>query len=304
MSNAPEMTIEALRTVPLFASLDDGSARALRRLLKPRTLRRGEVLFRQGDAGNALFLIERGRVSIYITDDDGKEVTLAELAQGDFFGEMALIEGKPRTAGARAAEETRLASLSRDDFIAFVRLNADVALAMLGALSDRLRATDELLRRRVSRNANEVEEARLTLSDRAADVIAEFGGSWKFIGAAIGFLLLWVVVNSWVLRQGFDPFPYVLLNLVLGMITGLQAPIIMMSQNRQGSKDRLRADLDYQVNLKNELALTEVLRRLDVLESERLPALFAEQNARLRRDTQHAAPDGDVNLESSERAGK
>jgi uncharacterized membrane protein len=207
------------------------------------------------------------------------------LKQGDFFGEMALIEGKPRTASARATEETRLASLSRDDFIAFVRLNADVALAMLGALSDRLRATDELLRRRVSRNANEVEDARLTLSDRAADVIAEFGGSWKFIGAAIGFLLLWVLVNSWILSQGFDPFPYVLLNLVLGMITGLQAPIIMMSQNRQGSKDRIRADLDYQVNLKNELALTEVLRRLDVLDSERLPALFAEQNARLRGDS-------------------
>jgi CRP/FNR family transcriptional regulator, cyclic AMP receptor protein len=294
MTDAPEMTIEALRTVPLFASLDDGSASALRRLLKRRALKRGDVLFHQGDAGNAMFLIERGRVSIYITDDEGKEVTLAELAQGDFFGEMALIEGKPRTAGARAAEETSLASLSRDDFIAFVRLNADVALAMLGALSDRLRATDELLRRRVSRNANEVEDARLTLSDRAADVIAEFGGSWKFIGAAIGFLLLWVLFNSWVLRQGFDPFPYVLLNLVLGMITGLQAPIIMMSQNRQGSKDRIRADLDYQVNLKNELSLTEVLRRLDVLESERLPALFAEQNARLRGDTRSAAPNGDA----------
>jgi uncharacterized membrane protein len=116
-----------------------------------------------------------------------------------------------------------------------------------------------------------------------ADIIAEFGGSWKFIGAAIGFLFLWVALNTLLLRdRGFDPFPYVLLNLVLGMITGLQAPIIMMSQNRQGGKDRLRADLDYQVNLKNELALTEVLRRIDVLESERLPLLFREQNEAIR----------------------
>jgi uncharacterized membrane protein len=275
------MTIEALRSVPLFASLGDEDARALRRLLKPRRLERGALLFRRDDAGDAMFLIEEGRVSIYITDEDGKDVTLAELARGDFFGEMALIEGKPRTASARAVEDTRLASLAREDFITFIRRNSDVALAMLGALSNRLRSTDELLRRRVSRNANEVDQAQSTLADRAADVIAEFGGSWKFIGAAIGFLALWVLFNSWVLTHGFDPFPYVLLNLVLGMITGLQAPIIMMSQNRQGSKDRLRADLDYQVNLKNELALSEVLRRLDVLESERLPTLFAEQNTRL-----------------------
>jgi uncharacterized membrane protein len=294
MSDSPEMTIEALRSVPLFASLGDEDARALRRLLKPRTLERDALLFRQNDAGNAMFLIAEGRVSIFITDEDGKEVTLAELARGDFFGEMALIEGKPRTASARAVEDTRLASLARDDFIAFIRRNSNVSLAMLGALSDRLRSTDELLRRRVSRNANEVEEARSTLADRAADVIAEFGGSWKFIGAAIGFLLLWVLFNSWVLSHGFDPFPYVLLNLVLGMITGLQAPIIMMSQNRQGSKDRLRADLDYQVNLKNELALSEVLRRLDVLESERLPALFAAQNARLHDGARRTSSNTDT----------
>jgi uncharacterized membrane protein len=150
---------------------------------------------------------------------------------------------------------------------------------MLGATTERLRRTDRLLRDRVSRNANDEEAARLTLADRMADLIAEFGGSWKFIGASIGFLIFWVLLNSLLLRsRGFDPFPYVLLNLVLGMITGLQAPIIMMSQNRQGGKDRIRADLDYQVNLKNELAITEVLRRLDVLESERLPDLFKKQN--------------------------
>ena len=121
----------------------------------------------------------------------------------------------------------------------------------------------------------------MTISDRAADAIAEFGGSWKFILTAIGIIITWIIFNSWVLVKGFDPVPYQMLNLVMGIIAGLQAPIIMMSQNRQGSKDRLRADLDYQVNLKNEIALNEVLRRLDVLESERLPLLFAQQNERL-----------------------
>ena len=137
-------------------------------------------------------------------------------------------------------------------------------------LTDRLRRTDELLRSRVSRNANEEEKARLTLSDRAADLIAEFGGSWKFIGVSMALIVFWIIFNTFILVRGFDPAPYQMLNLALAIIAGMQAPIIMMSQNRQGEKDRLRADLDYQVNLKNELSLAEVLRRLDVLESERL----------------------------------
>jgi uncharacterized membrane protein len=144
---------------------------------------------------------------------------------------------------------------------------------MLAALTDRLRRTDELLRSRVSRNANEEEKARLTLADRAADLIAEFGGSWKFIGASMGLIIFWIIFNSVLLARGFDPAPYQMLNLALAIIAGMQAPIIMMSQNRTGEKDRLRADLDYQVNLKNELSLAEVLRRLDVLESERLPKM-------------------------------
>src|SRR5205085_4111648 len=284
---SPVMTLESLRSVPLFASLDDEAARALRDLLEVRALPAGTVLFNAGDAGDAMYLIEDGRVRIFIIDEDKNEVTLTELAQGDFFGEMAIVDGKPRSASAAVSAPARLAVLKRDDFINFIRRNPEVALEMVSAISQRLRRTDELLRQRASRNVNEEADARLTLSDRMADLIAEFGGSWKFIGAAIGFLALWVMMNTLLLRdKGFDPFPYVLLNLVLGMITGLQAPIIMMSQNRQGGKDRLRADLDYQVNLKNELSLAELLRRLDVLESERLPTLFAEQNERLLKATQ------------------
>jgi CRP/FNR family cyclic AMP-dependent transcriptional regulator len=277
------MTLEALRSVPLFASLDEAAARALRELLSVRDFRAGMDLFRAGDAGDAMYLIEQGRVRIHIQDADGKDMTLAELARGDFFGEMALLDGKSRSASASIIEDARLAILARADFLKFVRANPEVTLEMLSAITERLRRTDELLTQRVSRNANEEERARLTLADRAADIIAEFGGSWKFIIASILFLIFWVLLNTWLLRdKGFDPYPYVLLNLVLAMITGLQAPIIMMSQNRQAEKDRIRADLDYQVNLKNEIALNEVLRRLDVLESERLPILFEQQNARLK----------------------
>jgi len=278
------MTLDAIRSVPLFASLDDEAASDLRNLLSVREVPNGAALFRAGDQGDAMYLIESGRVRITISDDDQKEIVLAELAQGDFFGEMAIIDGKQRSADATVAEDARLAVLSRENFLGFIHDNPKVALEMLSASFARLRRTDKLLQQRVSRNVNEEQKKRMTLADRAADLIAEFGGSWKFIGASIGFLIFWVLLNSWLLTgKGFDPFPYVLLNLVLGMITGLQAPIIMMSQNRQSEKDRLRADLDYQVNLKNELALTEVLRRLDVLESERLPQLFTQQNEKIEK---------------------
>jgi CRP/FNR family cyclic AMP-dependent transcriptional regulator len=280
-TKTPEMTIEALRSVPLFSTLDDTSATELRDLLTTSTFPAGQQLFYKGDSGDAMYLIESGEIRISIHDEDAKEVTLADLAQGDFFGEMALIDGRKRSANAKVIEDARLAVLARPAFLGFVRANPDVALGMLGALSERLRRTDALLSSRVSRNVNEEQQRRATMADRAADLIAEFGGSWKFIFVSIGIILFWIIFNSYILWKGFDPAPYQMLNLVLAVIAGMQAPIIMMSQNRQGEKDRLRADLDYRVNLKNEISLSEVLRRLDVLESERLPKLFDEQNEKL-----------------------
>ncbi len=278
----PEMTLDAIRSVPLFASLDDDETRDLRSLLNTRDVAAGIALFRAGDDGDAMYLIESGRVRIAVKDADEKEIVLAELARGDFFGEMAIIDGKKRSADAVIIEPSRLAMLSRDNFLRFIHGNPNVALEMLSATFSRLRTTDRMLQQRVSRNVNEEQDKRSTLADRMADHLAEFGGSWKFIGFALGVILFWILLNSYILARGFDPLPYQMLNLVLAVIAGLQAPIIMMSQNRQSGKDRLRADLDYQVNLKNELALTEVLRRLDVLESERLPVLFTEQNDLIR----------------------
>jgi CRP/FNR family transcriptional regulator, cyclic AMP receptor protein len=276
------MTLEALRSVPLFASLDDAAARHLRSLLLAQDIKSSNAIFRAGDSGDSLCLIESGRVRISVIDEEGKQVTLTELAGGDFFGEMALIDGKPRSADATAIEDARVAVLSREDFLGFVRGNSDVALEMISAVSDRLRRTDELLRQRVSRNINEEEEAHKTLASRMADMIAKFGGSWKFIGASVTLLISWMILNTWLLRDAaFDPSPYILLNLVLGIMGGLQAPIILMSQNRQSDKDRLRSDLDYRVNLKNEISLAELRRRFDLLENERLPSLFEEHNARL-----------------------
>jgi len=261
------MNIETLRTVPLFESLTEREATALCAMLRTLDCQPQHVLFRAGDAGDSMYLIESGKICISMNSADGHELTIAELSAGDFFGEMAMLDGKPRSARATALEPSRLATLSREHFLSFVQGNAQVATEMLSALAHRLRRTDELLQNRITRNVNEEEAAQLTFADKAADVIAEFGGSWKFIIVSLGILVVWVITNTLLLtRTPFDPFPFILLNLALNVITALQAPIIMMSQNRQSHKDRLRADLDYAVNLKNELALNEILQRLHVLE--------------------------------------
>ena len=265
------MTIDTLRQVPLFESLDNEAAGELCHLLESLDSKAGTFLFRAGDEGDAMYIIERGKIRICVRATDGHEVTLTELEHGDFFGEMALLNGQRRSADAVVAEDARLAVLSREHFLSFMRGTPNVAVEMLTALANRLRRTDELLRHSATRNVNVEEAAHFTLADRAADIIAEFGGSWKFIIFEIGLFLLWVLLNTWLLSDKvFDPYPYVFLNLVLGIICGLQAPIIMMSQNRQSHKDRLRADLDYQVNLKNELALQEILDRLKTLERDYL----------------------------------
>jgi CRP/FNR family cyclic AMP-dependent transcriptional regulator len=280
-NNTAAMSPETLRAVPLFESLDDDAADTLCSLLTAEDCDAGEVLFRAGDAGDSMYLIEDGKVQISMKSSDGEELVLAVLGPSDFFGEMALIDGNPRSANATVCEQSRLAVLSRPHFLTFIASSPNIAIEMLTALTRRLRRTDELLRHLATRNVNEEEEAHLTFADRAADIIAEFGGSWKFIITSLGLFGFWVAVNTYILtRSPFDPYPFILLNLALNMVTALQAPIIMMSQNRQSHKDRLRADLDYRVNLKNELALNEILRRLNILEHDSSKPRLVKQSPR------------------------
>ena len=266
------MTIDTLRQVPLFESLDNEAAGELCHLLESIDCKASTILFRAGDEGDAMYVIERGKVRICVRTTQGHELTLTELGRGDFFGEMALLgDGQRRSADAVVAEDARLAVLSREHFLSFVRSSPNVALELLTALANRLRHTDEMLRHSATRNVNVEEAARLTLADRAADIIAEFGGSWKFIIAAVLFFNVWVLINTLLLaNSGFDPYPYLLLSTGINMLAVLQAPIILMSQNRQAHKDRLRSEIDYQINLKNELALNEILERLKTLEREYL----------------------------------
>lgn len=269
------VSAEFLATIPIFDRLLPKDLEMLVTLWAPRTLQQGEILVRKGEPGSSMFIIEDGIVEIRVPDENQKkEIRVSVLHQGDFFGEISLLDGLPRTATAVAMEETKLLVMRRDDFIEFLLQRPSVAVAMLGEIGGRLRATNELVQSLASKNVNEELEEQLRFGDRLADKIAEFGGSWKFIISFMTFLFGWMAVNTIQLWfQPFDYFPFIFLNLMLSCVAALQAPLIMMSQNRAQKKDRLRAELDYQVNVKSELMLQQLHSKMDEVRAAELQAI-------------------------------
>jgi CRP/FNR family cyclic AMP-dependent transcriptional regulator len=268
IQNAVGRTMSAdlamLAEVPVFALLDERERESLAAMLEPRTFPSNTVIFEYGDAGDNLYIVRRGRVEVFIESTEGVKIVLGENCPGDVFGEISLLDGGARTATAVTIEDTETLTLDRDQLLEFLTLHPHASLDLLTVMGRRLRATDELLRSQVTRNVNKEEEDRLTFGERIADHVASFGGSWTFIISFAVVLVGWVTLNTIVLaRRAFDPFPYILLNLFLSMLAAIQAPVIMMSQNRQAFKDRLKADLEYDVNLKAELEVANLHQKVD-----------------------------------------
>jgi len=242
---------ELLASIPLFESLTAEDLDALARRLEEIDYAAGDVIFSQGDEGSSLFIIEDGGVEISYGEGKGK-VVLAALFTGQYFGELSLFDGSPRSATATATRRSHLIRLDRDDIVDFVNKNPPAALRIIAEMSERLRQTNELMSRQVSRNVLEEAEENLTIGQKVADRVAAFGGSWPFIFTFSVIMTVWMGINI-IKAADFDPYPFILLNLCLSTVAALQAPVIMMSQNRQSSKDKLLAENDYQVNLKAEM---------------------------------------------------
>ena len=249
-----------LRHMPLFESLAEDELAALAARLEERTFDTGAHVFNAGDAGATLFLIQDG--ALEISTGEGKtRAVLASLFTGQFFGELSLLDGSPRSATATVTKPCVLQALDRDDFLAFLASKPQAATKILAEMADRLRQTNALFSQQVSRDVLEEAEERLTFGQRIADVVASFGGSWSFIGAFGLVMLCWMGFNIWLGdKAAWDPYPFILLNLALSTTAALQAPIIMMSQNRQATKDKLLAQNDYLVNLKAELGIQQILK--------------------------------------------
>jgi uncharacterized membrane protein len=268
---------ELLANIPLFESLTPDDLNGLTIRLEEVEYAAGDIIFCQGDEGSSLLVIEDGAVEIAYGEGAGK-VILTTLFNGQYFGELSLFDGAPRSATATAVKPTHVIRLDRDDLVDFVHKNPAAALRIIEEMGDRLRQTNELMSRQVSRNVLEEQEENLTFGQRIADRVAAFGGSWPFIILFAVLMTIWMSINV-VHVTNFDPYPFILLNLGLSTVAALQAPIIMMSQNRQSTKDKLLAENDYQVNLKAEMEIAALLRG----QSELLARLAVVERALGRR---------------------
>ncbi|MFA5832454.1 MAG: DUF1003 domain-containing protein [Bacteroidota bacterium] len=274
------ITKEFLSKIPIFKFLPEEDHISLVSLWRVKTLKAGEVLFRKGEPGSSMYVIEDGEIEILLpVDPPVNEVQLSILKEGEFFGELSLFADTPRTATARALTNTNLVEMQRGDFITFVMERPSIGISMLSEMAKRLQMTNELITSLASKNPNDEIEETLSIGDRIADKIAEFGGSWRFILSFGAFMFMWITINvlQFIVKP-FDEYPFTFLNLMLSTVAALQAPVIMMSQNRAQKKDRLKADLDYQVNIKSELMLQQLHQKMDRLLDEEMEHIRREFN--------------------------
>lgn len=268
-------TIQMLADVPMFALLDEVEREALSQLLEVKTFDKGETIFNFGDAGDSLYIIRSGTVQIFIENYQGDKIILKENQPGDIFGDISLLDGGPRTATVVATEETECLVLDRDQLLELIRKYPHAGIDLLTVMGQRLRATNELLRTKVSRNLNEVMEVESTLTERVADWIAEFSGSMPFLILNAIWFVVWIGINVFPLRlRQFDPFPFGLLTMIVSLEAIFLSCFVLISQNRQAVKDRYKADLDYEVNLKAELEVAQLHGKVDRIYEE-MQAHFA-----------------------------
>ena len=271
---------EVLRDIVLFSNLPDDLFDKLVESACRRSFNMGDAIFLHGDAPDFLYIVEGGAVDVVVPSSAG-ELVVASFESGSFFGELAVFDRQPRSATARALTAVTLICIPLQAVNELLDQHPPVARQFISALTQRLRSADELLSRLQVKNVNELAEENMTLGERVADKVARFGGSWTFIISFGIFLALWMAGNTaYLLSSPPDPFPYIFLNLILSCIAALQAPVIMMSQNRQASKDRLQADLEFEINVKAEIAVQQLHRKIDELRATVLQHLLSQGHQR------------------------
>ena len=256
---------EVLRHVPLFALLDDEETAVLAGQVELKKFAPRQRIYKIGDTGGQAYVVVSGRVQVTTVDQDHQEVVIDEPTHGEFFGFASMLDQTPHQSGAMALEETLCLEVSRDDIAVLLQRKPLAGMDMLAVLGRQFHASQQLVRTRATRNPNEVIEEQATLGERIADSVARFGGSWVFIITFLVILGLYTGINSVLRRSAWDPYPFILLNLFLSMLAALQAPVIMMSQNRQDAKDRVRGELDYEVNRRAESEIQGLARKLNLL---------------------------------------
>ena len=254
-----------LRQVPLFALLDDEETEVLSSQVEVKNFAPRQRIYKMGEPGGKAYVMVSGSVRLTTVDEDHQEVIVDEPAPGEFFGFASMLEGTPHQTTAIAQEETVCLEVDRHDISVLLERKPMAGMDMLTVLGRQFHASQQLIRVRAARNANQIIEERETLGERVADRVASFGGSWTFI-IMFGVVLVTYSSTNIILRgRAWDPYPFILLNLFLSMLAAIQAPIIMMSQNRQDKKDRLRSELDFDVNRRAEAEIQSLSRKMNLL---------------------------------------
>jgi uncharacterized membrane protein len=255
----------SLRNVPLFALLDDDELAVLAAQVDLKNFAPRQRIYKMGETGGRAYVLMSGRVSVTTVDEDQQEVVVSEPAPGELFGSASMFESSPHQTTAIALDETVCIEVDRDDITVLLQRKPHAGLDILTAFARELHSAHQLVRARSLRNPNEVIEEESTFGERLADAVARFGGSWAFIIAFGLAIITYSAINVALGKTAWDPYPFILLNLFLSMLASIQAPVIMMSQNRQDTKDRLRGELDYDVNRRAESEIQNLSRKLNLL---------------------------------------
>ena len=254
-----------LRQVPLFALLDDEETAVLASQVELKTFSPRQRIYKIGDPGDRAYVLVSGSVQVTTVDQDHQEVIVDQPAAGEFFGFASMLEQTPHQTTAIAQEESVCVEVDRHDISILLERKPMAGMDMLTVLGRQFHASQQLVRLRASRNANQIIEEEETRGERVADSVASFGGSWTFIIIFLVVLLAYSSTNVLLGHKAWDPYPFILLNLFLSMLAAIQAPVIMMSQNRQDKKDRVRSELDYDVNRRAEVEIQGLANKLNAL---------------------------------------
>ena len=256
---------QELRGVPLFGLLDDEEIAVLSAQVEKKTFASRQRIYKRGDPGGQAYILISGMVRVSTVDEDQQEVIVDEPAHGEFFGFASMMDQTPHQTTALAIEETVCIEVDRKDITVLLERKPLAGLDMLTVLGRQFHASQELVRLRSTRNVNEVIQDEATFGEHIADAVARFGGSWSFIISFGVVLVVYIFINVMLATRAWDPYPFILLNLFLSMLAAIQAPVIMMSQNRQDTKDRLRGELDFDVNRRAESEIQNLAKKLHTL---------------------------------------
>jgi CRP/FNR family cyclic AMP-dependent transcriptional regulator len=261
------VTPQLLAQIPLFSNMDDEERGEILSIMTERIFQPGQSVMKAGEPGATFHIIEQGEIEVWLLDTENKKVILDTLGPGKFFGELSMLSGETRSASATSSEELVTLELERDEFFSFLRRRPDAAIDALTQLGERLKHTEDILRTRVSKNPNDVNDEPISFGQRIADTIADFSGSLPFLMTNFVIFVAWILLNTVAPKiVQFDPYPFQFLTMAVSLEAIFLSIFVLISQNRQASKDRVKADLDYQVDVKSELEMSVLTTKVHDIE--------------------------------------